>query len=311
MDLHEKVLYSENLGEISGAQFHKALNKLGLGDFIRAERVKGGVGGQNVFLSSTQGDFVFRGNPYHREQLDAERFSVGYLRLHTNLSTAYPYKIDRDTDLFGYPYAIMPRLKGIAFDGSKERSTVTYDERLQICRAMADILAEIHNVIPEPNEIQHAPEPLRFTHANAASYAEDMISRLAETLRDLPDASDDDLLYVNNIIEKSKGALSAPFITCFVVGDFKEDNVLFSHDGGEWKVCAMFDFALSRFGDGEEDLPRLCAMYINESNDAALAREFIARYVKHRIPREGFSERLKLYILRERLELWSWAKSFG
>ncbi|MDF2586726.1 MAG: aminoglycoside phosphotransferase family protein [Anaerocolumna sp.] len=93
------------------------------------------------------------------------------------------------------------------------------------------------------------------------------------------------------------------------MGDFKEDNVLFSNDNGEWKVSAIFDFSLSHFGDGEEDLSRICAMYINESNDTNLAREFINHYVKLSVPREGFIERSKLYTIRERLDIWSWAKN--
>jgi hygromycin-B 7''-O-kinase len=57
--------YSKRLGAISPAQFRAALERLGLGDFVRAEAVPFGLFGQNVFVGSTQGEFVLRGVPHY------------------------------------------------------------------------------------------------------------------------------------------------------------------------------------------------------------------------------------------------------
>jgi len=54
MDMKEKIDYAGSLGEISGEQFDKALQKLNLGNFVNIEKVQAGVVGQNVFLTSTK-----------------------------------------------------------------------------------------------------------------------------------------------------------------------------------------------------------------------------------------------------------------
>lgn len=309
MDLQKNIDYAEYLGEIRGEQFNKALQKLNLGNLIKIEKVTGGVGGQNVFLTSTKGEFVLRGNPFYDEQFDVEKFAVDNLRKKASISTAYPYIIDNDIDIFGFKYAIMPRLSGISFNGSKGNPDVSKDERIKICHAMAKILVEIHSFTLDPENYNNDIKQLSFEYASAKAYTEYILKRIAENLENTLGITSNDIKYVNDIIEKNKNALLVPFKPCFVMGDFHEDNVLFSNDNGEWRVCAVFDFAMSHFGDGEEDLSRICATYINESKDVSLAQEFINTYIKIKTPREGFFERFKIYTIRERLEIWSWAKS--
>ena len=57
--------YLQRLGKISPKQFQAALARFGLGDFIQAERVAHGWFGQNVFVTSSQGEFVLRGVPHY------------------------------------------------------------------------------------------------------------------------------------------------------------------------------------------------------------------------------------------------------
>lgn len=61
--------YSQRLGMLSTQQLQTALDRFQLGRLIHAEPVPLGNFGQNVFLTSTQGAFVLRGNP-----LDASQF---------------------------------------------------------------------------------------------------------------------------------------------------------------------------------------------------------------------------------------------
>ncbi|HWF77252.1 MAG TPA: hypothetical protein VN694_08745 [Caulobacteraceae bacterium] len=53
-------VYSERLGAISDAQFAAATARLGLGGFVAAEPIRHGLFGQNVFLTTSEGAFVFR-----------------------------------------------------------------------------------------------------------------------------------------------------------------------------------------------------------------------------------------------------------
>ena len=64
--------YSRRLGEISPHQFQKALDHFDLGMFVQAEPIPFGLFGQNVFVSSTKGEFVLRGNPHFSWQFPTE-----------------------------------------------------------------------------------------------------------------------------------------------------------------------------------------------------------------------------------------------
>ncbi len=69
-------MYSERLGVLDDRQFQAALARLGLGDFVRADPVSGGLFGQNVFVTSTTGAWVLRGAPHYDWQFPAERLSL-------------------------------------------------------------------------------------------------------------------------------------------------------------------------------------------------------------------------------------------
>ena len=60
--------YSRRLGSIDDDQFRSALERLGLGEFVRAEPLAGGLFGQNVFVAGTTGEYVLRGAPHYEWQ---------------------------------------------------------------------------------------------------------------------------------------------------------------------------------------------------------------------------------------------------
>lgn len=70
----------------------------------------------------------------------------------------------------------------------------------------------------------------------------------------------------------------------------------------------MFDLG-GHFGDGEQALARQRAMYL--AQDPAVAAAFVGAYLAVRPPRPGFAERLAIYALNERLEIWGWACRTG
>lgn len=68
-------MYSQRLGMISETQFQAAL-----GRFIQAEPIPFGNFGQNVFVSSTTGEYVLRGQPHFWWQFPTEQFFSGFAR---------------------------------------------------------------------------------------------------------------------------------------------------------------------------------------------------------------------------------------
>src|SRR5919112_6694730 len=105
--------YSLRLGAIDDDQFRLALQRLGLGEFVCAEPVGGGLFGQNVFVASTTGEYVLRGAPHYDWQLPSERFFARLLHERTRAPVPWPYVIDPAADIFGWTYAVMPRMPGL------------------------------------------------------------------------------------------------------------------------------------------------------------------------------------------------------
>jgi len=75
--------YSKRLGIITDKQFQKALDRLSLGKLIKAESVPFGNFGQNVFLNTTAGEYVFRGKPHSDWQFKSEQFMADLLHQKT------------------------------------------------------------------------------------------------------------------------------------------------------------------------------------------------------------------------------------
>ena len=62
--MSEGRIYSQRLGAISDAQFQAVASRLSLGRFVGAQPTVGGLFGQNVFMTTTEGEFVLRGAPH-------------------------------------------------------------------------------------------------------------------------------------------------------------------------------------------------------------------------------------------------------
>jgi len=300
--------YSTHLGTISEEQFDQALQRLGLGNFVKAEKITYGIIGQNVFLTSTKGEFVFRGNPISPNQFLIEQFVASKLHKHTNVTVSYPYYVDELTDIFGWSYAIMPRLQGIQIaNGGTMLMEIEKPDRLKIARAMAEVLVEMQKFTYK----EHGEEASSLMNVYYADEdREEIIQGRQEhiaKLRERHPVTDEDADYIMNILTENIDGLFVPFEPCFKMGDFKEDNVLFSHDAksGDWEVCGVYDLAYSHFGDGESEIYRAYAMYLEV--DVDVAAEFISTYKALKPPREGFEKRLKVHLMGERLGMWEWA----
>lgn len=98
-------------------------------------------------------------------------------------------------------------------------------------------------------------------------------------------------------------ALAVPFTPGFVMHDYTQYNVVFSHENSCWTVSGLFDLAEALMGDGEADLSRI--MWILLVRDRSLAEEFLRRYLAARPSRPGFAERFAVYMLDDLLYGWN------
>ena len=65
----------------------------------------------------------------------------------------------------------------------------------------------------------------------------------------------------------------------------------------------------AHFGDGEADLSRPIAEYLNE--DSLLAGAFFSAYRKHTLLRPNFARRFPIYMLLDRVILWEFFQRQG
>src|SRR6266496_1680075 len=107
MDRHK---YSSRLGNLSDDQLQAALDRFSLGRFVRAEPIPFGLFGQNLFLTSTTGDYVLRGVPHYDWQFPTEQFFAEQLHQKTRVPVPYPYRLESATDIFGSAFILMPRM---------------------------------------------------------------------------------------------------------------------------------------------------------------------------------------------------------
>jgi len=76
---------SKRLGPISHDQLSRALTRFELGDLVTVEPVPFGLFGQNLFVTSSVGEFVFRGAPHGQTQFPTERFFTRLLHERTSV----------------------------------------------------------------------------------------------------------------------------------------------------------------------------------------------------------------------------------
>ncbi len=298
--------YSARLGPIAPEQFGAALDRFGLGRFVRAEPIKAGLFGQNVFVTSTEGEWVLRGVPHYPWQFPAERFFARLLHERTSTPVPWPYLLDPAGDIFGWSYVLMPRLPGLQLSDRELVAGLGHEDRLGIARALGEGLARMQELTwPVAGGYDLETDTIQ---PYAGGYTAWLLSQIRGDLDRAREHSDRtteaDVAWVEGVIAEAGGALAAPFAPCFVHRDYKEHNATVARQGAGWRVSGLFDLMEGSCGDGESDLCRQVGLYLEE--DPGLARAFVRAYLDRKPPRPGFSRRFPVYMLRDRLLAWEY-----
>lgn len=291
-------------------QLQAALDRFGLGELTAAEAAPGGLFGQNVMLSTTRGEYVLRGNP-HEGQLERERHAAEVITRRTAVPVPWPYRIEEDTALFGWPYAIMPRLPGVQLADGDVRKALTADDRAGIVTALAECLAALHDVafefagVYDPAVRGFAPAPKPF-----AEWFGDWTRWWLERCRAASAATtDEDVAWVESVIAEARPGLAEPFSPRLVHADWKEGNAVAERADGRWRISGVFDLAETYLGDGEYDLARAYCEYV--LGRPQLAHLYQDTYLALHPPRPGFEARFRHYTLHDRLIIWEYGQRNG
>jgi len=297
--------YSKRLGKISEEQLQRALSHFELGTFLHAEPIPFGLFGQNLFVTSTAGEFVLRGCPHYDWQFPTEKFFIEQLHDRTRVPVPYPYLLNPSAEIFGWSFVIMPKMPGLQLADSQVTAGLSMNERRDITRALAAMLVEIQTLTWEHagrfNIATQMIEPMQ------SDYRSWIVQRIRELLLQAQGHNENttaaDSAWVENIIARTADACLAPYETCLVLEDYKEPNVVVTQDQTQWRVSGVFDFMSSHFGDGEADLARQTGTYLRERPE--LADEFVQYYLDHTAVQPGFGKRQQLYMLYDSLLIWA------
>jgi aminoglycoside phosphotransferase (APT) family kinase protein len=295
--------YSERLGVLEPDQLRDAAERFDLGELIDAEPASGGLFGQNVFLTTTQGEFVLRGHPHGHVQLTKERRVARFINERSSLPVPWPYQVCDDASTFGWTYAIMPRLEGES--GSDLRVLADEERRLELADAAGEALAMLHEAQTDffgPYDAQlddfialdDFPDWFlhRLEHWRSACRAVNAMSTEAE-------------LYIDDLIEKHADALKEPFTPVLVHHDFKLGNLNFDPDTLD--PTGVFDLFEAYIGDPEEDVVRM--LWTVDTDEERKA--FVESYTSERPFRPGAADRLTLYALCDWLVVWEYGRRIG
>jgi aminoglycoside phosphotransferase (APT) family kinase protein len=300
-------IYSERLGAISDLQFAAVAARLNLGRFVSAAPTTSGLFGQNVFLTTTTGEFVLRGAPhwvkcideaeYHREdrwQFTKEKFFAGQLHAHTRAPVPWPMRYDETNDIFGWPYLVMPRMPGRCFNEREIVKALAPEDRRGVAVALGENLAEMQRLTSpfagdfSPISITLEPHPeggvgwiVREARAIAASCGDRL--------------TPDDLAWIENAAEHAGGDVVNTYVHC----DYKLNNLTVTKADGRWRVSGLFDLHEARFADGTLDVVRTACSYLD--TEPELARVFRDAYGK---PLDA--ARMTLYVINDRLKFWEY-----
>jgi aminoglycoside phosphotransferase (APT) family kinase protein len=296
----EPQKYSERLGVIDPDQLYEVADRFDLGDVTGAEAAPGGLFGQNLFLTTTKGEFVLRGNPHGHVQLTKERRVAELINEGSSLPAPWPYEVCDDTSTFGWTYAVMPRLEGT--QGELLWNEADLDDRVELAAACGEALAMLHETKSEtfgPYDAQldafialdDFPEWWlhRFEHWRSTCRAINAMSTEAER-------------FIDDLLERCSPALAEPFRPVLVHHDFKLGNVNF--DAEDYEPLGIFDLFEAYLADGEEDLVRMLWTVQRDEE----RRAFIEAYTDEVELRPGAGERLELYALADWLVIWEYGQ---
>lgn len=296
--------YSARLGEISDAQFQHALDRLDLGELVRATAVPFGLFGQNVFLTTSRGEFIFRGAQHGDWQFAKEVFFARLLAEKTIAPVAWPQWLEASPEIFGWPYIVAPRLPGRALADPIVIAGLATDDRLQIARAQGETLAALQTLTwaaagdfdmatggVEPFEGGHLAHLIGEVRSQAAA---------ADTSGSL---TPEDHAWIEGVLDQAASVTEAePAV--YLHNDFSLNNILAERRGGAWAITGVVDLMTSCFGGGEADLCRQAANYLDQ--DPALTKALIGAYRGAGGGGPDAQARAPLYVIYERLLLWEY-----
>lgn len=313
--MSEVRIYSQRLGAISDAQFQAVASRLNLGRFLKAEPITIGLFGQNVFITTTAGEFALRGAPHwvkgmhetewrkeDRWQFTKEKFFAAQLHTRTKAPVPWPMLHDESSDILGWPYLVMPRMPGTCFNERTILQDLTPPDRRSVAAALGATLAQMQELTsPFAGDFSItsiALEPYPFGATQQVIDETRMRMSMAAQHGTL---TADDYAWIDAAAANALAVAGSRLCT-FVHGDYKLNNLTVMQRGDGWHVSGIFDLHEAQFGDGALDIVRQSCSYLD--TEPELARVFIDSYLQRTAADKRIRSLLPLYVINDRMKFW-------
>ncbi len=298
------MLTTARLGHLSAAQLQEALDRFGLGRLLRAEPATTGNFGQNAFLDTDRGRYVFCGNPLLPGQFAKEAYFARVFHDHCQVPVPWPYCYEPSTELFGWPYVIMGRLEGQQVADEQVYASLTPTDRAELARALGATAIMISSVRGGTAGRWDAETGTIIPfQPNWADWVKDTVLEVLGRARAV---SAEDRAWVADLLARAEG-LVLPFEPALLHGDYSRYNVTAAAIDGHWTVTGVYDLPSAHFGHPDEDLTGQFASYLDHDPD--LAPIFLETGLSGR---PDFDQgRFRALVTLERIMIWEWAKRTG
>lgn len=288
-----------SLGAIPLERFQLAADRHSLGRVLAAEPL-GGAYGNNVGLTTEQGAWVLRGAvpPLDATLLRRERFFARAVHERSSLASPWPYLVDDTESIFGWPYAIMPRLRGQVLHPALDLDWAV------IGYALGRAAAELHSIVfPRLGAWSAEVDDIISPGMPAAQWfrkrATDLVRRVAETSAALDQAS---ATLVEDVIGAAVPSI-ADFEPTYVHGDLGLGNLVGERSPAGFAFTGVFDLGDGYAGDPDEDLATPLWWPLYWRNEVA-SRAFLEAYCAERPARAARTPRLRAYVVVSLLRNW-------
>ncbi|MDR9855382.1 phosphotransferase [Paenibacillus sp. VCA1] len=303
-----KIFFSSNsLGSIAAGQIQSMLDRFHLGELISSERTAEGVMKQTMFIASTAGEYVLKGNPVYEGQWVEEKFFVEGLHEISGVPVPIPYIIDEQNDIFGWSYALMPRLPGMHFNNPEIQTALSDADQMRIASCLAETLNQFHLWKAERfGEYDPVHRCIRPFMDNYGNWLYGTIKFWLDDAQKYSVIRAEDQRWVDHVLKESEHFFRSLSNPTFVMGDFKPENVLMERCANDWRVSGVIDFTTSYFGDGIADLSKIALHYLDLGQED-LAKRFISDYMNLTNASTPEIHRLKVHLLHQRVLDWGCA----
>lgn len=300
------VVLPEPLGRLVWSQLQRALDVFDLGtlEAVTPTSTGGFNYNQNVFLRTSRGEFVLKGAPTAPWQFPKERFFAELIATRTLLRCPWPYHYHAGADVFDWPFAIVPRLEGLELNALGPAAERSPEDWRAIAQAQANALVELQSAtFARAGDFSLAAGGIEpYPGSYAAWVVNEIVTRLALS----PSLSPEDAQWVVDLARELSRDLDEPADNVIVHGDFGYWNMLFARVGGGYRVTGVYDLLTATIGDCLADVAFQYAKYAerDRSDAEAFTDAWLTRSGRNEA---SFDERIRLYVLYERLGLRDFA----